>query len=262
VQERIEPGTLVVLPDHELFAPLLADPRWPHFSGTYQRYFGDDELRSVGAASFGESFPLLNAAGPFESRVELGLHAGVFSIFDFDADSFDLVNSDFLVGLTGSARRGDVAALLRVLHQSSHLGDEFLLRSRVERINLSYEALDLLLSWDASEAIRLYGGGGVLLRTDPSNLERGSLQLGLEATSPTAFAAEHLRPLAALDLQLREESDWHPDVSVRAGAQLESPRLRHRRLLFLLEYYEGRSPNGQFFERDVRYLGLGTHLHF
>jgi hypothetical protein len=43
----------------------------------------------------------------------------------------------------------------RVLHQSSHLGDEFLLRNRTTRINLSYEALDLLLSYETEFGLRL-----------------------------------------------------------------------------------------------------------
>lgn len=251
-----------VLPDAELFAPLLADPRWPHFSAAALHYAGDEELANVAATSFGESIPLLATDAPWDARVELALHAGVFSIFDLDASSFDLVNSDFLVGLAGTWRRGNLAVLARVLHQSSHLGDEFLLRGRVERVNLSFEELDLLLSYDLGEAFRVYGGGGWLLRTDPDDLDPGSLQLGLEFASPRTFWGGLLRPVAGLDLQARHETDWEPDLSARAGLQLENPRLWTQRVQLLLEFYDGRSPNGQFFERDVTYYGLGTHVHF
>lgn len=254
-------GGLEILPERELFAPLLADPRWPHFAAAAHFYLNDDELAQVAAVSFGEAVPLLGFDAP-GGRGELSLHAAVFSIFDLDSESFDLVNSDFLVGLAAGYRRGRFSALLRLIHQSSHLGDEFLLRSRVDRVNLSYEALRLLLSWDLGEALRVYGGGGTLLRRDPGDLERGFLQAGLEWRSPDAYLGDVLRPLAAVDVQSAQESGWTPDVSLRAGVQLESPRLFSQRLQLLLEYYSGRSPNGQFFERDIDYLGLGAHLHF
>ena len=258
----VAPAGFELLPERELFDPLLADPRWPHFSASAQRYLGDDELRSIAATSFGETIPLAAADGPFGGRVELGLHAGVFSIFDLDSSSFDLVNSDFLVGLAGVWRRGNVAALLRIHHQSSHLGDEFLLRNRVERINLSYEEVDAIVSWNATETLRLYGGGGWLVRTDPSDLERGLLQLGGEWIGRDAWLAGSLRPLAALDLQSRQESDWDVDLSLRAGFQLEGRRVLGSRVQLLVEFYDGRSPNGQFFERDVTYVGTGVHLQY
>ena len=46
------------LPEGHLFSPLLADPRWPHFSASYQYYPNDKNVRSVGAVSFGETVPL------------------------------------------------------------------------------------------------------------------------------------------------------------------------------------------------------------
>jgi hypothetical protein len=45
---------------------------------------------------------------------------------------------------------------VRLFHQSSHLGDEFLLRNRVERINLSYESADLKLSYKFFALLRTF----------------------------------------------------------------------------------------------------------
>ncbi len=254
---------LELLPEREIFDPLLADPRWPHFAASAQLYASDEELTRVAAVSFGEAIPLLGFDAPLGGRGELALHASVFSIFDLEADSFDLVNSDFLVGLAFAWRRDAVSMLVRLLHQSSHLGDEFLLRDRTDdRINLSYEELDLLVSWEPFDFLRLYGGGGVLLRRDPSDLERPMAQGGLELVSPTAYLGGAARPLLAVDVQGREESGWEPAVSVRAGVQLESPRLLSQRVQLLLEYYNGNSPNGQFFAREIEYWGLGMHLHY
>jgi len=256
-----EGAGLELLPAGQLFEPLLADPRWPRFSASFQRYVGDRELRNVAAVSFGDAIALLRHDAGQEGRFELGLHAAVFSIFDIDADSFDLVNSDFLVGPAFSWQRGGLSAMVRLFHQSSHLGDEFLLRESVDRINLSYEALDMLVSFRPNEALRVYAGGGWLLRREPSSLDRGSAQLGVELTSPRAWAG-HLRPVLGVDVQSRQEHGWDPDLSVRAGVQLESPRLASKRLQILLDYYQGHSPNGQFFDREIEYWALGTHLHF
>lgn len=251
------------LPPGDLFDPLTADPRWPHFSASYQNYVrSGDELGNVAAVSFGDVIPFLRRNGPSETTWELALHAGVFSIFDIDADSFDLINTDFMVGPALNVRRGRLSAMLRIFHQSSHLGDEFLLRRDTDRINLSYEAIDALLSWDAMGWLRLYGGGGVLVHREPDDLDRVSLQAGVELESPRTWLDGLLRPIFALDLQSLQENGWDLDLSARLGVQIESPRLRGRQLQVVLDYFQGRSPNGQFYDREIEYWSLGAHLHF
>jgi hypothetical protein len=250
-----------IFPKNELFATLLADPRWPRFSASYQSYQDDDELDQVGAASFGETFPLVRSPDYAWGQWELAFQAGVFSVFDLEASSMDLVNSDFFVGLGVAHHLGDFTTLLRIYHQSSHLGDEYLLRNRVDRVNLSFEVVDLLVSFTPWHWLRVYGGGGALVHREP-HLDRGLTQLGVELRSPIAYAAGYLRPLAGLDLQFRQESDWQTDLSLRAGVQLEHPALEDRRLQLLGEFYDGQSPNGQFFERDIQVLGIGLYLGF
>ena len=97
---------------------------------------------------------------------EAGLQAGVFSDFNLDASSSDLVNTDFIVSAYSSMRAGQFSAFGRLYHQSSHLGDEFLLRkinTKFERVNLSYEGVDLKLSYELPYGVRVYGGGGGLI---------------------------------------------------------------------------------------------------
>ena len=148
-----------------------------------------------------------------------------------------------------------------MFHQSSHLGDEFLLRTRTNRINLSYESIDLKLSYEVGDVLRLYGGGGYLFNQDPSNLDPLSVQYGVELTSPWPPPEARWRPIAAVDVQQREENNWTADLSVRAGLQIEGV-LATRKLQILLEYFRGHSPNGQFYKDKVEYFGLGTHFHF
>jgi hypothetical protein len=252
-----------LLPEESVFEDLTADPRWPRFSVSYQGYRDDVELGKVGAVSLGGTLPVVQGTLPGEGRWDLGIQGSVYSIFDLEVSSLDLVNSDFFVALPVSARWGPVSMMVRPLHQSSHLGDEFLLRDRTERIDVSFEAVDALLSIDLGTFGRLYGGAGILVHRKPDDIKRRSVQAGIELTSPWAFFSGRVRPFAALDVQRAEENEYRSDYSARVGFQLENPRLlRGRRLQLFGEYYKGFSPNGQFFTRQIEYFGGGFQFFF
>jgi len=261
-QREFTPKVNVFLPRDLLFNSLLADPRWPHFSASYQHHLNNDRLEKIGSATFGETFSIYRFGGPWGSLMEVGLHAGVFSIFDLDAESHDLVNADYFVALPLSLKKNNFSAMTRIFHQSSHLGDEFLINDRTQqRINLSYEGVDTLLSYHLPYGFRLYGGGGYLFDRDPSDLKPWIAQSGLEFNSHNAWWNGALRPIAAVDVQSREESDWRADVSLRAGFQFENPDFLSRKLKLMFEYYKGRSPNGQFYIREVEeFFGIGLHF--
>jgi len=53
----------VLFPGSKLFAPLIADPRWAHFSVAYHHYNNDEKLKNVGSTSFGETFIFLQRQG-------------------------------------------------------------------------------------------------------------------------------------------------------------------------------------------------------
>ncbi|MBA2483991.1 MAG: DUF1207 domain-containing protein, partial [Nitrosomonas sp.] len=141
-----------LLPTGHLFQPLLADPRWAHFSAAYRNYVGSNlDGNHNGSVSFGETIPFYRAnLGQTIIQWETGLQAAVFSDFNLGAESSDLINSDFIASMYGSMRANKLSAFARIYHQSSHLGDEFLLRTRtsLERINLSYEGADLRFSYE------------------------------------------------------------------------------------------------------------------
>jgi hypothetical protein len=160
---------------------------------------------------------------------------------------------------------------VRLSHTSSHLGDEFLLANRIQRVNLSYEGVDLKLSYDigpwlgeSSEGgapVRLYAGGSYLFHRDPTSLKPWAAQAGAELRSPWTLGGTRIRPIAGADVQMREENGWHADLSVRAGLQFDGVLLS-RNMQLLLEYFHGHSPNGQFYKQRIDYLGVGVHFHF
>lgn len=260
-QSPQEPN-LRVFPRAPLFAPLAADPRWPKFTLGYAYYFGSSQFSHVGAAEAGASIPILQGNARRRGTWELGLQGGIFSIFDFTAPSSDLVNADYLGGLTFSYAFDSLAVMGRFVHQSSHLGDEFLLNNEVDRINFSFEELGGLVSYDPLPWARVYGGVAVMVRVDPSNLGRWSLQAGAELRPLTAKTKRRFQLLTAVNLQSWQQSDWVPDASFIVGGSLDPIGDSSYRVDFLLRYYVGRSPNGQFFTDRIQTLGPAVQLYF
>lgn len=256
-----------LLPSGHLFKPLLADPRWAHFSASYHHFFNNNfDGRDIGSVSFGETIPFYRGnVGRSLVQWETGLQAGVFSDFNLGASSSDLVNTDFIASVYSSVRAKKFSAFGRIFHQSSHLGDEFLLRrvnSAFERINLSYEGADLRFSYEFPYGLRIYAGGGGLFHKEPSSLKVWMTQYGVEFRSPWRLNIAPLRPIVAVDLKNFQENNWNTDVSARAGVEFDNLQVLGRKLQILLEYFNGNSPSGQFLRNNVEYFGVGAHYHF
>jgi opacity protein-like surface antigen len=264
-QESTKPESKF-LPRGLLVAPFHADPRWPHFSMASRQVSFGQEPGDTGSANFGETFALYRNAAPLDGEWEVALQAGVFSIFNQGAPSgsMDLINADYTVGLLTSYRTGAFSGFLRIHHQSSHLGDEFILNSQkpINRINLSFEEVDLKISYELASWFRIYGGGGMLVARDPSYLNRGTSQVGAELTSPWALWGGKVRPVAYADFQANSRSNWRVASSVMAGLQFENARIGDRRLQMLAEYFSGPSPNGQFYTQNTEWIGVGVHLYY
>jgi hypothetical protein len=218
---------------------------------------GETNIAAVGI-SYG--FGLLRFVAPGGgSALQLGALASVFAQFNLDEPSFDLINADYLVGIPATLRVGGFSARLRVYHQSSHLGDEFLLSRDPERINLSFESLELILSQEVG-ALRVYAGGERFFRRRPLDLAERLAHAGVEIR-PARIGAGRL--LAALDVKVVDDDSWDPAWSIRAGVELARvPQVgRGSRVLSLLgHYYNGPAPYGQFYREDIRFYGIGLHF--
>lgn len=241
------------LPVDDLFKPLIADPRQPQFSIKYHSYNARESFNAA-SVSFGDYFGF--ASGFLGSRgvSQIGLQGAVFAVFNLDSDSSDLVNADYWIGIPVSYRRGPWSFLTRMYHQSSHLGDEFLIGNPdLERINLSYEEWETLASYDWRNW-RFYGGGGLILHSEP-DLDPWSAQAGVEYRRPGFF--RNLQLVAAVDWQTSQEQDWKRNQSYQLGFAFER---QSREIRLMLEYYRGFSPNGQFFDERLEYTGMGVYF--
>jgi hypothetical protein len=244
-----------LLPGDTLFAPLAADPRWPKFSASYRYYTKSEYDKHAFAASMGKTFSLLRS-GLGESVVtELGLQASVFPIFDLDTPSFDLINADYFFAIPVTFQFTGATVMARLSHMSSHLGDEYLLDNpELERINLSYETLDVLGSFEPNNWFRLYGGGGYIISADPTKYGRWTYQGGVELRVLSDYKSVP-DLLIAVDAKGLEETYYTPSVTVTVGLEVM------RRATLSFEVHDGYSPNGQFYNEKVTWVGVGVHLY-
>lgn len=265
VKTTIQPPQPQFLPDGILFAPLHADPRWPHLSAAYRRFINNNEFTDIFAANFGETFALYRNAAPYGGQWEVAIQAGAFTLFDegSPSGSKDLINADYTVALMANYRSGNFSGFLRLKHQSSHLGDEYVLNNPgVTRVNLSFEEVDLKMSYEPLKWLRIYGGGGYLMRREPTTIKPLTTQFGAELMSPKTYFNGNVRPVAYADFQINERTKWSTASSLMAGIQFENARIGDRKIQFLAEYFSGPYPDGQFFTQHVQWIGAGFHLYF
>jgi uncharacterized protein DUF1207 len=265
-----ETSGYVPLPRGDVFCPLLADPKGQRSFVSYLHESADDDDMDIASVGIGDAFGLLRVGGSKAGNgFQISLQGSVFAQFDLDVNTYDLINADYVIGLPITMRSGAFSARVRLYHQSSHLGDEFLLRENnptFERENISFEAAEMILSLDGGP-FRVYAGGEYLLRRDPSDLERYVAHGGLELRPSRRLArfgsVAGMRFVAAGDFKASEEQDWKPSVSVRTGFEFDRPRDTDppgRRWGLLFEAYTGPSPYGQFFRNDVQQIGVGIHF--
>jgi hypothetical protein len=249
-------------PTGDLFLPLIADPKQPQFFVSLNRFRSSGVLYTLASVGFGETFGLYRFFGSREGDgLQLSVEGALFAQFNMDTPSYDLINADYTIGIPVTYRHGDNSLRFRIYHQSSHLGDELLLSANPpDRVNLSYEAIELIYSREW-RGWRMYGGGEYLIHNEPADLKPMSAHWGIEYrySRPLIFNG---RPIVGVDMKSLEEHNWAIDTSVKAGFEFGHPNPGQRRLRVMAEWYKGFDPHGQFYTNKVEYYGMGVSLGF
>jgi hypothetical protein len=243
------------------FRSPVADPAEPQVFASRLKVKRDAGEFDAARVGLGADLGLLRRDGAStEDGWQLSLFGSIDSLFNLDLPGDALVNTDYRVGVPLTWRGGAFSARGRVYHQSSHLGDELILGGNApRRIDLSFEAVDLLLAWERG-GLRLYGGGGHTLSTSTDTYKGGTLQAGFDYVSPPVLFGQRLT--AGLDLKWLEFDDWRSGVGAKAGIKLGGPPSQHGGITLLLETYDGFAPFGQFFVEDFRYTGVTAQFDF
>jgi hypothetical protein len=266
VHESEATGT-VPFPQDQIFCPLTADPKEPRsfvslLRGTFPSIDDPaDNSTTLASVGLGDAFGLVRLSG---SRAGDGLQfditGAIFAQFDLGAESNDLINADYIIGVPMTFRARGFSTRVRLYHQSSHLGDEYLLRNAdIQRDNLSFESLEFLVSQEVG-AFRGYVGGERVFRRDPATVAAKLFHAGAELRTRRESVAQLI---AGVDVKITERHNNAAATSGRVGLELKSssPGGHPSRLVtLLLEIYKGPSPYGQFFQDDISYIGVGVHF--
>jgi hypothetical protein len=264
--EPISVEKTILFPQGQLFYPPMASPKEPRTHVTFLRLNLSDDNINIGSVGFGDSFGLVRWPGwRVEDAWQLSISGAVLAQFNLNTSSSDLINADYIIGFPLSYRIGQWSARARLFHQSSHLGDEFLLQPqkpelKVTRINLSFETIELLGAWEW-ERLQFTAGPSYILHTD-SDLKRYSVQAGIDYQSREPVFQPTMRLFASVLCHAWEETDWNPDVNVKAGVNIRSPYAEKRSVQIFGEYYHGNLPFGQFYKLRAEYYGAGINASF
>ena len=249
-------------PEGDVFTPLVADPIETRNFLSLLNFDSDIEQTTLGSVGVGANFGLYRWPGqqPGDGW-QIGLFAQINSQFDMEGTSYPLINTDFRVGIPVSFRSGAWSGRARLFHQSSHLGDEFILQGHAPtRENLSVEIIDFVLARDFG-GWRPYAGAGYVIHADPSGLQTYGFQVGIDyiGTQRVLFGG---RLVGGVDYKGFEETDWHAGVSAKIGLQYGRPYPDRRGITVLLEAFDGPAPYGQFYTDTITQYGVALQFDY
>ncbi|MBF0226233.1 MAG: DUF1207 domain-containing protein [Desulfobacterales bacterium] len=256
----------IFFPQGQLFFPPMANSKEPRTHATYLNLKLPDDRINIGSIGFGDSFGLARCPGwGDEDAWQLNISGVILAQFNMDSESIDLLNADYIIGFPLSYRNEPWSARLRIFHQSSHLGDEFLLSSQPSdleepRINLSFESIELFVAYEW-EGIQLTAGSSYIIHSD-TDLKRKIIQAGIDYQSKKPVFKPTIRLFAGVLYNTWEETDWNANFNVKAGFNIRSPYAGKRGIQIFGEYYNGNLPFGQFYEVRTEYYGGGINVSF
>lgn len=249
------------LPELNPFFPtMLAQPHMLGYSIGVRS--SDKIFKSSIPISIGDQFSLFQFKSFRHGHLYFGIEACVWAIFDARPKSLSLINADYFVALPFTYIYDRFSARLRLFHESSHLGDEFLLENeQILRVNPSMEVIDLSLAYEPIDQLQLFLGYARVIRSDDSyKIQPNSIYYGFnyyfsEFAKIRVFNLEAF-PYVAAYFNNDENKDWGLDSSVAIGYQWDKSYGRKLRLYVM--GHDGTSAEGQFAKRSSRYVSVNV----
>jgi hypothetical protein len=158
-----------------------------------------------------------------------------------------------------------LSARLRLSHISAHLVDGSYDKSTGEwrEGNLphvySREFVDIILAYEYSDLLRIYGGGQYIYHVDPADLRKFGLQAGLEAVWLDGLGRD-IHVYVAYDIRLLDSGVMRTAHGAQLGAKLGA--WRGGGLNVFIAYYNGPSQHGEYYDRFWSYWGPGLNIDF
>ncbi len=253
-------GLVRFSPAQHLYPLYLADPQRATFSAQ-NVYLDQTTTTSISHQRFdlklgGELIILGMAESATQPDwLQLILEAGFHGQFDAD-QSQDNIGWDGIYSLYVSLRQNEqLAYRFGSKHISSHIGDELIENTGRQRINYTRQEWRLGVAWSFADNWLSYvdAGKGYGLRSKVLQAPWRA-QLGLQYDNPAVFWNNQVGWYAAIDVSSYEENNWQHNNNLPLGFVARSQARRGR---IGLEFYDGRSQLGEFFQDRERYRGIG-----
>lgn len=173
----------------------------------------------------------------------------------------DLIAADYRFGFPVSFKWGWWQAKVAYEHTSAHLGDEFIRQFGTPIPSFAKDELVVGLGRFVGDNLRVYGHAGYAFNFQVPGVadttdKRWRFDAGAEwfLRCPTGWAGT---PFAAANVEWRGDQNYDPNYTVQAGWFWRNPTQRLGTLRVFAEYYNGRSPYGQFLQNRETFTSVG-----
>jgi len=170
------------------------------------------------------------------------------------------LNTDYILGLSLEQKiTKNLFARIRAFHQSSHLGDDYVLYYSIPRSGYwagdisNYEQFDLTFIFD-HRYIKSYAGIGSVI-TPATVRKRMVYQLGAYVSD---FPPTLLRPFVfGFDVKYLQQNNYRPMLKYGTGIKIK----KENPIYLMLEYYTGNLPYSRY-ESEVSTSWVGVSIYF
>jgi hypothetical protein len=247
-----------MLPQGLIYSSYMAGVKEPRMATTWanernQKWLLDTTLGGrFGLARYG------NSDGMRPEGWQVDIEVAAFLRQDME-NNWDVVATDFRGGIPLTYGKGPWRWKFAYYHLSSHLGDEYIVRTGATRINFSRDAFVFGSSYYVCDELRVYGETGWAFSTD-GGTQPWEFQFGIDYSPLTPTGG---RPVMfwAINGHLREEVDFGGNFVVQVGYQWR-PYDGTRLLRFGLQYYNGKSKQYEFFNQHEELIGFGLWFDY
>lgn len=268
-----ESGWDRLFPRVNYFAPVIADPHEPRLSlamlqtNVFERAGEARELRPEFTfpdpedaasdvqvmAGVGGTVPLWHLAR-WEGKggIVASAHFGVFSRFRIEYPTREDTGQDWFIGMPIELKYDRFSGRFRIMHRSSHLGDELVQITGADRIEFGGEYADFLAAYNVVDGARVYGGATFNFRSYTEYLpalrfrdrgDTGQLQAGFDVRK-YPWSDGRVGFVGGVDWQSQQRTNWRSQFGATAGIDVRTPR---RSSQLVLRYFHGPSIMGEFF---------------
>jgi len=252
--------TFTLLPTSLLWTPALANNAEPR---SYVKIMSlETDGNSTNDTEIGGTLPLMrfSAADTPQQGLQVDMFALVMTRF---VDLRHQETVDYRFGVPFSYAHGPWSFKLGYEHTSCHLGDELQKFGEVPRPKkANRDDVMFGIAYRPIESLRLYGTFGYAFHlstfSEDDSPERFSV--GAEWTHPGPSGVWG-KPYAAVEVECRGDEGYTPNLTAQLGWRWAGDTGRPSERI-ALEFYDGRSPYGQFIDRHESWVSLGFYFDF